>query len=56
MLSKDKIKNLLSNPNKLTLYRMAAIPGIVLLLMFPKHCPFVDVSKQVLHIYRGPFV
>ena len=42
MLSKDKIKNLLSNPNKLTLYRMAAIPGIVLLLMFPnRFCTFI---------------
>lgn len=35
MLSKDKIKNLLSNPNKLTLYRMASIPVIVVLMLFP---------------------
>lgn len=35
MFSKDRIKHLLSNPNKLTLYRMAAIPAIVVLMVFP---------------------
>ena len=42
MLSKDKIKSWLSHPNRLTLYRIAAIPGIVLLLMFPnRFCTFI---------------
>ena len=42
MFTKDKIKNLLSHPNMLTLYRIAAIPGIVLLLMFPnRFCTFI---------------
>ena len=37
-----KIKSLLSHPNSLTLYRIAAIPGIVILLLFPnKLCTFV---------------
>ncbi len=42
MLSKDKIISWLSHPNRLTLYRIAAIPGIVLLLMFPnRFCTFI---------------
>jgi CDP-diacylglycerol--glycerol-3-phosphate 3-phosphatidyltransferase len=42
MFTKDKIKNLLGHPNMLTLYRIAAIPGIVLLLMFPnRFCTFI---------------
>ncbi|MBC8200020.1 MAG: CDP-diacylglycerol--glycerol-3-phosphate 3-phosphatidyltransferase [Desulfobacteraceae bacterium] len=35
MLSKDKIKNLLSHPNSLTLCRIAIIPVIVILMLFP---------------------
>jgi CDP-diacylglycerol--glycerol-3-phosphate 3-phosphatidyltransferase len=35
MFSKDKIKHLLINPNKLTLYRMAVIPVVVILMVFP---------------------
>ncbi len=42
MESRDKIKQMLSHPNTLTLYRIAAIPGIVLLLMFPNPiCAFL---------------
>ena len=42
MVSKDKITTWLSHPNRLTLYRIAAIPGIVLLLMFPnRFCTFI---------------
>ena len=42
MASKDKIISWLSHPNRLTLYRIAAIPGIVLLLMFPnRFCTFI---------------
>jgi CDP-diacylglycerol--glycerol-3-phosphate 3-phosphatidyltransferase len=38
-----KIRNILGHPNSLTLYRMAAIPGIVALLFFPKnrYCTFL---------------
>ncbi|MBU1163545.1 MAG: CDP-diacylglycerol--glycerol-3-phosphate 3-phosphatidyltransferase [Proteobacteria bacterium] len=36
------IKNLLSHPNNLTLYRIAAIPVIVILLLFPnRFCTFM---------------
>lgn len=35
MFSKKKIGDLLSHPNTLTLFRIAAIPVIVILLMFP---------------------
>ncbi len=42
MESRDKLKHILSHPNMLTLYRIAAIPGIVLLLMFPNpYCTFL---------------
>ena len=35
------IKSLLSHPNSLTLYRIAAVPGIVILLLFPnRFCTF----------------
>jgi len=43
MFSKDRIKYLLSNPNKLTLYRMAAIPVIVVLMVFPNK-PFTFIA------------
>jgi CDP-diacylglycerol--glycerol-3-phosphate 3-phosphatidyltransferase len=36
MVSFQKINRLLSHPNALTLYRVAAVPGIVVLLYFPK--------------------
>ncbi|MBU4419683.1 MAG: CDP-diacylglycerol--glycerol-3-phosphate 3-phosphatidyltransferase, partial [Proteobacteria bacterium] len=36
------IKNLFSHPNNLTLYRIAAIPVIVILLLFPnRFCTFM---------------
>ncbi|MFC1858242.1 CDP-diacylglycerol--glycerol-3-phosphate 3-phosphatidyltransferase [Thermodesulfobacteriota bacterium] len=42
MLSGDRIKQVLSHPNSLTLYRVAAIPAIVILLLFPnKFCTFL---------------
>jgi CDP-diacylglycerol--glycerol-3-phosphate 3-phosphatidyltransferase len=42
MVPKDKIISWLSHPNRLTLCRIAAIPGIVLLLMFPnRFCTFI---------------
>jgi CDP-diacylglycerol--glycerol-3-phosphate 3-phosphatidyltransferase len=42
MLSTDKIKEILSHPNTLTLFRIAVVPGIVILLMFPNgFCSFV---------------
>ncbi len=42
MFSYMNIKNLLSHPNNLTLYRIAAIPGIVILLLFPnRFCTFI---------------
>ena len=42
MFSYMNIKNLLSHPNNLTLYRIAAIPGIVVLLFFPnRFCTFI---------------
>ncbi|MEZ4524560.1 MAG: CDP-alcohol phosphatidyltransferase family protein [Desulfobacterales bacterium] len=34
---REKISKLLSNPNFLTSFRMAAAPGVVLLLLFPNH-------------------
>lgn len=42
MLSNERIKNILSHPNRLTLYRIAAIPAIVILLLFPNRiCSFL---------------
>jgi CDP-diacylglycerol---glycerol-3-phosphate 3-phosphatidyltransferase len=42
MLSTNKIKEILSHPNTLTLFRIAVVPGIVILLMFPNgFCSFV---------------
>ncbi len=39
---KEKIGKLLSNPNFLTLFRVAAAPGIVILLVYPnKICTFM---------------
>ena len=35
MFPREKIKNILSNPNGLTLFRVAASPIIVILLLFP---------------------
>ncbi|MBW2490428.1 MAG: CDP-diacylglycerol--glycerol-3-phosphate 3-phosphatidyltransferase [Deltaproteobacteria bacterium] len=35
MFSRGKIKNIFSNPNMLTLFRVAATPIIVILLLFP---------------------
>lgn len=35
MIQKKQIKSLLSNPNVLTLFRIAAVPGIVILLLIP---------------------
>lgn len=37
----EKIQDLLSHPNSLTLYRIAAVPGIVVLMLFPNRlCTF----------------
>ena len=42
MFSDFDKKNLLSHPNNLTLYRIAAIPIIVILLLFPnRFCTFI---------------
>ncbi len=42
MTLSGKIKKTMSNPNKLTLFRIAAIPLIVVLLLFPnKLCTFL---------------
>jgi CDP-diacylglycerol--glycerol-3-phosphate 3-phosphatidyltransferase len=42
MSFKEKLIRLLSNPNFLTQFRIAAAPGIVLLLFFPNHfCTFM---------------
>lgn len=35
MLSSDKIKEVLSQPNTLTLFRIVVVPGIVVLMMYP---------------------
>ena len=35
MLKGKKLKELASHPNALTMYRIAAVPGIVILMMFP---------------------
>ena len=38
----ENMKSLLSHPNSLTLYRIAAVPGIVILLLFPSRiCSFI---------------
>lgn len=38
----ETLKNLVSGPNKLTLFRIAAVPVIVILLLFPtKICTFI---------------
>ena len=42
MLPGGQIKNILSHPNTLTLFRVAAVPLIVVLLMFPgRICTFI---------------
>ncbi len=43
MVSGSKLKNILIHPNFLTLFRMAAAPGIVILLLFPvsRLCTFL---------------
>ena len=42
MPSSDRIKRLLSHPNALTLYRVGAVPAIVVLLLFPnRFCTFL---------------
>ena len=41
MLSKLKIKEMMSHPNALTLYRIATVPLIVVLMLFPnRFCTF----------------
>jgi len=35
MNSKRKIRNILTHPNTLTLFRVLSVPGIVILLLFP---------------------
>lgn len=35
MISSEKLKKFFKNPNTMTLFRVAAIPGIVILMMFP---------------------
>jgi CDP-diacylglycerol--glycerol-3-phosphate 3-phosphatidyltransferase len=42
MFPGGKMKNILSHPNSLTLFRVAAVPLIVVLLMFPsRFCTFI---------------
>jgi len=42
MFAGGQRNNILSHPNMLTLYRVAAIPGIVILLLFPnRFCTFL---------------
>jgi CDP-diacylglycerol---glycerol-3-phosphate 3-phosphatidyltransferase len=42
MFPSGQIKNILSHPNSLTLFRVAAVPLIVILLMFPiRICTFI---------------
>ena len=42
MVPVKRIKDNLSNPNRLTLFRVAAIPGMVALLLFPnRYCTFL---------------
>ncbi|MBU1711955.1 MAG: CDP-alcohol phosphatidyltransferase family protein, partial [Proteobacteria bacterium] len=35
MAQQGRIQDILKHPNSLTLYRMASIPGIIVLLLFP---------------------
>ncbi|MGB6010660.1 MAG: CDP-diacylglycerol--glycerol-3-phosphate 3-phosphatidyltransferase [Desulfobacterales bacterium] len=43
MLQRGQIKNILSHPNSLTLFRVAAVPIIVMLLLFPTRlCSFIS--------------
>ncbi len=42
LFNSEKLKNMLSDPNSLTLFRIAAAPGIVVLLFFPNRiCTFL---------------
>ncbi len=42
LISKKRIKEIVSNPNSLTMFRIVAAPGIVVLLLFPnRFCTFV---------------
>jgi CDP-diacylglycerol---glycerol-3-phosphate 3-phosphatidyltransferase len=42
MFASDRLKGLLKHPNTLTLFRIAVVPGIVLLMMFPNgFCSFL---------------
>ena len=42
MFQRERIKNILSHPNSLTLFRVAAVPIIVILLLFPNRlCSFI---------------
>ena len=42
MLNGKKIRDLAAHPNALTMYRMAATPGIVILMLFPNRlCTFI---------------
>ncbi|MBW1827755.1 MAG: CDP-alcohol phosphatidyltransferase family protein [Deltaproteobacteria bacterium] len=43
MFQRGQIKNILSHPNSLTLFRVAAVPIIVILLLFPNRlCSFIS--------------
>jgi CDP-diacylglycerol--glycerol-3-phosphate 3-phosphatidyltransferase len=43
MFQRGQIKNILSHPNSLTLFRVAAVPVIVMLLLFPTRlCSFIS--------------
>ena len=43
MFQRERIKNILSHPNSLTLFRVAAVPIIVILLLFPNRlCSFIS--------------
>ena len=43
MFQRGQIKNMLSHPNSLTLFRVAAVPIIVILLLFPNRlCSFIS--------------
>lgn len=42
MLQKTRIKEILIHPNSLTLFRIVAIPGIIILMMYPnRFCSFL---------------
>jgi len=47
MARQYRIQDILKHPNTLTLYRMAAIPGIVVLLFFPKNKYFTFLAALI---------